>query len=318
MVENHIMRKTITFAVLLGFILCAAYTGAQDIQTAKISSIRIDGSLVLDAGMNQGFEQGDILVVQRQGTKIGLAHITEVGPASSTAAMSKTEPGRTARVGDLCAYQMLAEISAAERDSGSRVRQVIDIERRSSEKLPNIMKKKWRAPAEIKVDYDKIINNQLAILKDRPEHRIAMLRLADAYFKKAWYEHSIKWNQKAIKLDPQSPDNDKLIYQIIRAYGLLNKPDKQVLYTDYIQKYYPDSVFTAMLREEADIRSPKLVRDYGTVPIVDEHGFQKGGMKILVKGGMSKIKNDESEEDLIGDKLLHGKPTRINPQTVEP
>lgn len=312
------MKKTITLAAIASIILCAAWAAAQEMTSATVSGVRVDGSLTLDAGMNQGFEQGDILVVQRRGTKIGLAHVTEVGPASAAAVMTKTEPGRSPKAGDICAYQMLADISAAQRESGDRTRRNIEIERTYGQKLPNVMKRKWQAPAEIKTDYDQIINNQLEILKDHPEHRTAMLRLADAYFKKAWYEHSIRWNKKALELEPEAPGNDKLLYQIIRAYGLLNKPEQQVLYTDYIKKYYPESVFTKIIEGEEEKNSQKLIRDYGSVPIVDEQGFQKGGMKVLIKGGMSEIKSDMTEEQMLGDKLLHGKPMRIDPQTVEP
>ncbi|HOX29081.1 MAG TPA: hypothetical protein PLQ76_08025, partial [bacterium] len=302
------MKKTIFVSVVITAAMLALFlTGKAYCQMSvfgKISSVDSDGSVTINAGRNAGFEEGDILVVQRQNLKVGLAHIDRADAEKSLGTMIKVEDGMSVKAGDLAAYQMLSGSQGLPPD----------------EPVPSIMKREWLTPQAKITNYDDEINKNLDILKRSAGDRAAMIRLADAYFKKGWYQHSIKWYQSAVEQKTKAEDNDKLLYQIIRSYGYLNQPDKQQLYMDFLTKYYPDSVFVSMkARTAIRVPSENLLPGFKKVypPIKeDTFGFRKGGMRIIEKGGMDEMTGPVRDltPDISG-KLLHAQPGLLTPQS---
>lgn len=283
--------------------LFALSASAQSAASGVIKAVSQDGTITIGAGQNVGFEQGDVLVIQRQGAKLGLAHVNNVEAASCSASMMKLEQDFSVKAGDIAAYQL---ISAALSQSFPSYTTNVE-----TGQPANIMKREWLSPPPAATNYDNEINIRTAQISKNAHDRGAMIRLADAYFKKGWYVHSVKWNQRAIEEKPNAPDNDKLLAQIIRAYGYLNEPDKQILYMDYLQKHYPSSVFVTMT--DASVIKPanesKLiawVKDGG--PITDQSGFQKGGMRSMQKSLTQEVRMPGSGSGDVGGKLLHGSP----------
>lgn len=277
----------------------------------QIISVNADGSLTIDAGRNVGFEEGDILVIQRDGTKIGLAHIDQAYSDQSTASVMRLEPGAGISLGDLAAYQLIGE-------PGRMGEAYTPYGQAAPETPPNIMKQEWTSPAPPITDYDKTINNQLTELKKNPRNRSAMIKLADAYFTKGWYKHSITWYQRAYEEKPKAEDNDKILYQIVRAYGYLNEPDNQRTYYEFLKKNYPNSVFVSM-EDETLGRAP----GENTIPewrmkkrLEDKQGFQKGGMRSIQKSDMQQTGAPASGK--VEDKLLRGGPDLLTPNATEP
>jgi hypothetical protein len=309
MKKNKAYFITIAVVVALGF--AALPSAAQSVSSGVVKTIGSDGTLLIGAGQNAGFEPGDVLVIQRNGTKIGLVHVDSVDETSSEATIMKTEQNNSVKVGDVVAYQLMSGGSAGYSQFPAYSANV------ETEQPPNIMKREWLTQQTPATDYDTVINKQTAALSKNAHDRSAMIRLADAYFKKGWYIHSVKWNQRAIEEKPNAPENDKLLAQIIRSYGYLNDPEKQRLYMDYLTKHYPTSVFVSMTGKEisspAESTIPYWKKDVG--PITDASGFQKGGMRIMQKGA-SEIKTPGETMD-VGGKLLHGNPERMAPGAPE-
>ena len=86
------MRKIQVLLISSLFVLLLAPAMAQTtVPQGEVTAVREDGSLTINAGVEAGFEVGDILVVQRNGVKVGLAHMGEVNPNISTATTVKVE-----------------------------------------------------------------------------------------------------------------------------------------------------------------------------------------------------------------------------------
>jgi len=135
-------------------------------------------------------------------------------------------------------------------------------------------------------DLDYEIERQKRVLEQQPHSREAMVRLADAYFRKDWFELAIYWYQRGIQEQPRAQDADKLMYQIVRAYGALGRPDKQKLYMDYLRVNHPSSVFTTF-DTQLDIIEPtvQLLPEWQRHP-PRRVNMNREGLRILNKDGM--------------------------------
>jgi len=312
------MKKTSTLIVMAAMAIALAAGSSALSQSAsygKISSVNMDGTITIDAGQNAGFESGDVLVIQRQGMKVGLAHISKVDATQASAEITKTEGDAMVKTGDLVAYELLSGVGGYT-PSQSYTSYTTNVE---TQMPANIMKDEWLSKEPPMTDYDSEISKQMNALAKNSHNRSAMIRLADAYFKKSWFVHSVKWNQRAIEEKPNAPDNDKLIYQIVRAYGYLNEPEKQMLYMNYLEKQYPTSIFVSLksglIQRTAD---QKLLANWQHGPITDDMGFQKGGMRILQTSKPEEIRTPGSDASDVGNKLFHGSPELFEPATGEP
>jgi len=291
--------------------LCATPSFSQSMGTGVIRTVNEDGTLTIKTGGNTAFEEGDILVIQRNGMKIGLAHVDQSNASETSATVTLTEGNNSVMPGDVVAYEVLSGSSGSSVYSRSYASYI------ETEQPPNIMKREWQSTQPQIPDYDAEINRWANELNKNAHNRSAMIRLADAYFKKGWYKHAIKWNQRAIEESPKADDNDKLLFQIIRSYGYENDPDKQQLYMDFLVKHYPASVFATMKesvinRAAGEKTIPNWKKTY--TPIIDELGFQKGGMRSMQKSPMEEIQTP-SASDNVGYKLLHGKPELMSPMS---
>ena len=292
--------------------LCCSLAFAALYPQGKISKVNVDATVTISAGQDVGFEVGDILVIQRNGRKIGLAHVQKVAPKTAYAQVVKTEPGAQPQVGDVVAYQLLKEVYSAPREEARALSNPLE----PRWPVPDVIREEWKVPQIYGEDLDEIIETQHRLLEDEPHNRSAMMKIADAYFKKAWYEHAVKWYQKAIEESPSSDDNDKLIYQIIRCLGFLNMPEKQAMYIDFLQTYYPDSPFAFIDTTPGSMDEATILNlQHGRRTIVDSRGFQKGGMKYM-SGGQA-YKGSQPTNKLSG-KLIQGSPERIEPRTYIP
>ncbi|MEW5947386.1 MAG: hypothetical protein AB1742_14430 [bacterium] len=235
---------------LVMFLTSSIAVFSQDVDTfvAKIASF--DGRVAaIDAGSSAGLEIGDILVVQADGMKKGLVRVSELARDSARAEVVVIEGGARIRTGDTVAYRLLGRGETApspprapreiERESPYTWMGERDYEKPSAERtVPEGIRP--RLP-----DVDSLIEEQKDKLARTPGDRRAMYTLADLYFRKGWYQESIAWNQQAVKADPGAPDNDKLLFQIAKAYEKLGMPEKQKLYLDHVRKNYPESPFAA-------------------------------------------------------------------------
>jgi len=307
------MKKLLIPAALaIALTLVAAGAFCELYPQGKVTKVQVDANIIIGAGQNVGFEVGDILVIQRMGRKIALAHVTKVTPTSATARIVKVEPGEQPQVGDVAAYQLLKEIYSAPRE---QARSLVD-PLAPREPVPDVIREEWKVPQIYGEDLDDVIETQQMVLQEHPYNRMAMIKIADAYFKKTWYEHAIKWYQRAIEQSPSSQDNDKLIYQIIRSFGFLNQPDKQTLYIDFLQTHYPGSPFAFIDAEAGSMDESTILNlKHGVRTITDSRGFQRGGMRYL---SSSEAYYGVTPKNRLGGKLIHGTPDRIQPQTYVP
>ncbi len=300
-------------AVAVAIAVTGAVAGAQGISYGTVTSVSSDGSLYVDAGSEAGFEAGDVLVIQRGGIRVGLAHVEQSGSGSSTAVVMRLNPGMSPQIGDIAAYQML---SSATSYSAPAARQSVSAPSfaqfapAAQEPVPNIMKQEWLAAPAAVTDYDDEINRRLAELKKSPSNRASMIRLADAYFKKGWHNHAIEWNRRAIEHSPKAEDNDKLIFQIYRSYGYLNQPDNQFKYMEMLTKAYPNSVFISM-KDKSAAKMPQIrIGADAVAPLEDSLGFRRGGMRVMSQSGTATTR--------IEGRLLGGEPALMSPNIFEP
>ncbi len=300
------MKKTkniITTAV--AFILASFLTvaHADTVSKGSVKSVSPDGTITISAGKNVGFEEGDVLVIQRNGQKIGLAHLAEVQAGYATAQVISIEEGAEVSSGDTAAYELISDSQSSDWLSTAATKLP------SSEPVPNILRQSQQPLYTGAAGGDATINNLLASLKKTPHNRMAMIKLADAYFSKNLYEQSINWNQKAIEENPGAPDNDKLLYQVIRCYGFLNMKDKVDLYTKFLNEKYPNSVFA---NQELRPRSRAAVSSAPSRPIsITETGVTN---RQLQKSGMTgAYTNNVTASNLLADERA---PQRIGPSSL--
>lgn len=303
-------------AASIMMIIATASARAAIAPYGEVTGVSSDGTITINTGSDLGFESGDILVVQRKGLKVGLAHIYETNANTARAKIIRTESGVTVEMGDIVAYQLLDDRMAANWPLPDT---------RQFQETPDIMRKEWQSPEILTLNLDKIIEQQFSILEKQPYNRAAMLTLADAYFKKAWYEHAVMWSQRAIETNPSAEDNDKLVYQIIRSYGYLNQPERQALYISFLNKHYPNSVFAAMELSMNNVEGRMAEFKRSSQTITDIDGFMRTGMKYEELSGVrynagTPVKRIGIQSHLEGleGKLLHASPMRISPQTIEP
>lgn len=244
------IRKKSTILATSLVLLLAATGSAQDF-FATITNAGYDGRVTINAGTNAELEVGDILVVQAAGYKKGLVRVITVNMDSALAETVHKESGSEFAPGDLVAYQLLQTDMPYWKpnpvyDSGG-----FEPAPRAKEEFPPWMgeyasksgtgeQKEVYKPLP---DEDSQIAAQREILNKSPRDRRAMCTMADMYFQKGWYDHSIIWNQRAVEADPDAPDNDKLLHQIAGAYASMGDREKSEIYVEYIRRHYPDSVF---------------------------------------------------------------------------
>jgi len=288
--------------ILLAVILIAGCASAQYVPVARVASVSGD-IVTLKGGADLGFQSGDILVVQREGVKVALLRVDKVSATSSEASVINAGFGYNIEKGDEAAYELL-------RNGRSRTVSVYTADEYweyPNDYIPSFVELfQEKVPPLPRSDLDYEIERQKRVLEQQPHSREAMVRLADAYFRKDWFELSIYWYQRAIQEEPRAKDADKLMYQIVRGYGALGRPDKQKLYMDYLRVNFPSSVFTTF-ETQLDIIEPtvQLLPEWQRHPPKRVH-MQKGGMRALEKGGMQLI--GESEPGPI-----HGAPAKLAP-----
>lgn len=261
--------------------LCAA-ARAQYVPVGRVSEA--SGNIVqLKGGADVGFENGDVLVVQREGVKVALIQITKVNATGSEAIVVNADFGYSVQRGDEAAHELLTSgrsrtVSVYTADEyweypADYVPQFVELFQEKTPPLP-------------RSDLDYEIERQKRVLEQQPRSREAMVRLADAYFRKDWFELAIYWYQRAIQEQPRATDVDKFMYQIVRGYGALGRPDKQKLYMDYLRVNYPSSVFTTF-DTQLEIMEPTvhLLAEWQRHP-PKRVNMQREGMRVLNKDGM--------------------------------
>ena len=291
----------ICLTVLLG----AAAAVAQYVPVGRIASTSGD-IVVVKGGADVGFENGDILVVQREGVKVALVNVIKVNATSTEAKIVNDDFGYSIQIGDEVAHELL-------RTGRSRTVSVYTADEYweyPNEYLPSFVELfQEKMPPLPRSDLDYEIERQKRVLEAQPHSREAMVRLADAYFRKDWFELAVYWYQRAIQEQPRAADSDKLIYQVVRAYGALGRPDKQKMYMDYLRVNYPASVFTTF-DTQLDIIEPtvQLLPEWQRHPPKRLH-MRRGGLRVLEKGGMTTM----------GDTIqgpVHGGPEKIEVPAV--
>lgn len=297
------MRKQTIYSLILAvaglFLFCGA-AFAQYVPVGRVAGVSGD-IVTLKGGSDVGFEDGDVLVAQREGVKVALISITKVNATSSEAKVVNSDFGYSIQTGDEVAHELLKE----GRSRTVSVYTADEYWEYPNDYLPSFAELfQEKMPPLPRSDLDYEIERQKRVLEEQPHSREAMVRLGDAYFRKDWFELAIYWYQRSIQEEPHGADTDKLMYQIVRAYGALGRPDKQKLYMDYLRVNYPSSVFTTF-DTQLDIIEPtvELLPEWQRHPPKRVH-MMRGGMRALEKGGMQPI-----GEPAIGP--LHGGPEKI-------
>lgn len=288
------------FALLFTLIL-AVGAAAQYVPVGRVASIAGD-VVVIKGGADVGFEVGDILVVQREGVKVGLINVSKVNATSSEATVLNDDFGYTVERGDEVAHELL-------RTGRSRTVSVYTADEYweyPNEYVPSFVELfQEKMPPLPRSDLDYEIERQKRVLEEQPNSREAMVRLADAYFRKDWFELAVYWYQRAIQEQPRAQDADKLLYQIVRAYGALGRPDKQKMYMDYLRVNYPASVFTTF-DTQLDIIEPtiQLLPEWQRHP-PKRLNMQRSGLRVLEKGGMTPMGD-------VDQGPIHGQPEKLD------
>jgi hypothetical protein len=300
--KDTVMSKWKRQWILLPALVCllAAAARAQYVPVGRVSEISGD-TVQLKGGADVGFSEGDVLVVQREGVKVALIRLTRVNATGSEAIIVNSDFGYSIQRGDEAAHELL-------RTGRSRTVSVYTADEYweyPADYVPNFVELfQEKMPPLPRSDLDYEIERQKRVLEQQPRSREAMVRLADAYFRKDWFELAIYWYQRGIQEQPRAQDVDKLMYQIVRAYGALGRPDKQKLYMDYLRVNHPTSVFTTF-DTQLDIIEPtvQLLPEWQRHPPRRVH-MNREGLRVLHKDGMS----------LMGETVpgpIHGMPGKL-------
>lgn len=295
----------ITTAILTA-ILFASSAFAQYVPVGRVVSVAGD-IVTIKGGADLGFQVGDVLVDQREGVKVAILKVEKVAATSSEAKIVNSDFGYNIEHGDELAYELL-------REGRSRTVSVYTADEYweyPNDYIPSFVELfQEKVPPMPRSDLDYEIERQKRVLEQQPKSREAMIRLADAYFRKDWFELAIYWYQRAIQEQSRAVDTDKMIYQVVRCYGALGRPDKQKLYMDYLRVNFPSSVFTTF-ETQLDIIEPtvQMLPEWQRHPPKRVH-MRKGGMRSLEKGGMN----------LLGQTTygpVHGEPGKIDSSSTK-
>jgi len=270
--------------ILLAALVCllAAAARAQYVPVGRVSEVT-GNTVQLKGGADVGFSEGDVLVVQREGVKVALIRLTRVNATGSEAISVNSDFGYSIQRGDEVAHELLT----TGRSRTVSVYTADEYWEYPADYVPNFVELfQEKMPPLPRSDLDYEIERQKRVLEQQPHSREAMVRLADAYFRKDWFELAIYWYQRGIQEQPRAQDADKLMYQIVRAYGALGRPDKQKLYMDYLRVNHPSSVFTTF-DTQLDIIEPtvQLLPEWQRHP-PRRVNMNREGLRILNKDGM--------------------------------
>ena len=215
------MTQMARYILLVSVFVCllAAGVQAQYMPVGRVSEI--SGNIVqLKGGADVGFENGDVLVVQREGVKVALLQLTKVNATGSEATIVNADFGYSIQRGDEVAHELLT----SGRSRTVSVYTADETWEYPADYVPNFVELfQEKMPPLPRSDLDYEIERQKRVLEQQPHSREAMVRLADAYFRKDWFELAIYWYQRSIQEQPRATDVDKLMYQIVSAYGALKR-----------------------------------------------------------------------------------------------
>lgn len=223
--------------VFLLFLLIAEFskwTFSQQEFIGTITGFSSDEQVIFSGERKENLEIGDVLVVQRNGEKVGLIRVIEIENEVLKGEILSVEKDQKLEIGDMVSFQLLgAEIL-------KQPLSLPPLELKTSQ-LGKIIEYKPQKDEMGIVDEE--VNEKLEILEREPQNRTNLINLADVYMKKGWYELALKTYKSAIEMDTKAEDTDMLLFKVAECYLSLGKYESAIAYFKFLKKYYPNSTY---------------------------------------------------------------------------